>query len=136
VATRHVAERIRADLLLPLPAPPTGEQERSPSRLGRLASWIGRLPSWMTVPAALLALGGVLSLATVIWLQVFHTIRHPKPIPVRVPPRVSGVVWGHRVFVDVRSLRSALSARGVSYQAWARNHPAAKTILRSRTRHR
>jgi hypothetical protein len=90
----------------------------------------------MTTPAALLALGAVLSLATVIWLEVLHTIRHPKPIPVAVPPRVNGVVWGHRVFVDVRTLRSALSARGVSYETWARKHPAAKTILRGRTRHR
>jgi hypothetical protein len=90
----------------------------------------------MTLPAAVLALGGVLALAAAIWLQVVHTIRHPKPIPVSVPPRVNGIVWGHRVFLDARTLRSALSARGVSYEAWTRKHPAAKKILRRRTRQR
>ena len=95
-----------------------------------------RFPAWVTLPAAVLAMGAVLALAAAIWLQVVHTLRHPKPIPVPEPPHVTGVVWGHRVFVDVRTLRSALSARGVSYEAWARKHPAAKTILRGRTRHR
>ncbi len=122
MASWHVAERVRAHLPLRVSLPPTGEP--------------GRFPAWMTLPAAVLALVAVLAFAAAIWLQVVHTIRHPKPIPVSTPPRVTGVVWGHRVFVDVRTLRGALSARGVSYEAWARKHPAAKTILRGRTRHR
>jgi hypothetical protein len=122
VSSRQVAERVRAHLPLRESAPSSGEPVR--------------FPAWVTLPAAVLALGVVLALAAAIWLQVVHTLRHPKPIPVPEPPHVTGVVWGHRVFVDVRTLRSALSARGVSYEAWARKHPAAKTILRGRTRHR
>jgi hypothetical protein len=84
-----------------------------------------------------LALVVVVLSAAVIWLRVVDTIRHPQTIPTPPPPpRVNGVVWGHRVFVDARSLRSALSARGVSYETWARKHPAAKTILRGGKRHR
>jgi hypothetical protein len=94
-----------------------------------------RVPTWVTLPAAVLALVATLACAAAIWAQVFDTIRHPKPIPPSPPPpRVTGVVWGGRVFVDVRSLRSALSARGVSYEAWARKHPAVKKILREHAR--
>jgi hypothetical protein len=96
-----------------------------------------RFPAWMTVPAAMLASVAVVACAAFIWVQVVHTIRHPTPIPdAPPPPRIAGVVWGDRVFVHVRSLRSALAARGVGYAAWARKHPAASTVLRARTRHR
>jgi hypothetical protein len=95
-----------------------------------------RVPTWVTFPAAVFVLVAMIVCAAAIWAQVVDTIRHPRPIPpAPPPPRVTGVVWGHRVFVDVRSLRSALSAHGVSYEAWARKHPAVKKILRVRTRH-
>jgi hypothetical protein len=89
------------------------------------------------VPAAVLASVVVVACAAFIWVQVVHTIRHPKPIPdAPPPPRIAGVVWGDRVFVDVPSLRSALAARAVTYRAWARKHPTANAVLRARTRHR
>ena len=118
VTSWNVAERIRARLPLRASAEPSADP---------------RFPTWITFPAAVLTLGAVLALAGAIWVHNVHTLRNPKPIPITVPPRVNGVVWGHRVFVDVRSLRSALTARGVSYQAWARRHPTAKKILRGRT---
>ena len=117
MASWHVAERVRARLPFRASADPSGEP---------------RFPAWITFPAAVVALGAVLALAGAIWVHVVQTLRDPKPIPITVPPRVNGIVWGHRVFVDVRSLRSALAARGVSYQAWARNHPSARKILRVR----
>jgi hypothetical protein len=96
-----------------------------------------RVPTWVTFPAAVFALVATLVCAAAIWAQVVDTFRHPTPIPAAPPPpRVAGVVWGGRVFVDVRSLRSALLARGVSYETWARKHPAVKKILRAHTRHR
>jgi hypothetical protein len=91
----------------------------------------------VTFPAAVFALVATLACAAAIWVQVVDTFRHPTPIPpAPPPPRVTGVVWGGRVFVDVRNLRAALSARGVSYEAWVRKHPAAKKILRVDARHR
>ena len=90
----------------------------------------------MTVPAALVAFTGIVACAAAIWLQVVHTIRHPEPIAVPPRPHVAGVVWGHRVYVDVATFRGVLTARGVSYAGWARKHPAAAKIIRgNRTRH-
>jgi hypothetical protein len=96
-----------------------------------------RVPTWVTFPAAVFALVATLVCAAAIWAQVVDTFRHPTPIPpAPPPPRVTGVVWGGRVFLDVRSVRSALSARGVSYESWVQKHPAVKRILRAQARHR
>lgn len=46
------------------------------------------------------------------------------------PTAATGVKWGGQTFFTKASLRSWLSARGASYDTWAKNHPTAAATLR------
>ncbi len=45
-------------------------------------------------------------------------------------PTAAGVKWGGQTFTTKAGLRSWLSARGASYDTWAKNHPTAAATLR------
>jgi hypothetical protein len=117
-----VAERPRARLPLKRPARSSDPiPERPPARWSR-----------RTLAAVLLLAVGVAAVTT--WLQVAKTMRDADPVPVPKVPRVTGVVWSNRVFVDAASLRRWLIARNKSYTVWARNHPRALALLARRSR--
>jgi hypothetical protein len=122
VASTHVTERNRKRLPRRGSTPASGESRR--------------LPAWMTFPTIVLTFAAVLWFATLVWLEVVYTIRDPKPIRFVTPPRVTGVVWGRRVFTDVPAFRKALAARGVRYESWARKHRDMALLLRRHKRHR
>lgn len=115
--------------------------ERSPARLpgktlARTSNLIphrspARLPR-KTLAAVLLLAVAVAAATT--WLKVARTMRDADPVPVPKVPRVTGVVWSNRVFVDAASLRRWLNARDKSYTVWARNHPRALALLARRSR--
>lgn len=49
------------------------------------------------------------------------------------PPGQSGaLVWGDGVFANRLELEAWLRIRGVSYESWARKHPAAVKLLNQR----
>lgn len=47
-----------------------------------------------------------------------------------VAPTAKSVKWGGQTFTTKAALRSWLSARGASYDTWAKNHPTAAATLR------
>ena len=63
-----------------------------------------------------------------IWLHVAQTIRTAEPASVQAPGPTA-VAWGDRVFTSRKQLEVWLEARGLSYRAWAHNHPAARPNL-------
>jgi hypothetical protein len=72
--------------------------------------------------------------AVAVWLRVADTIRHPDPVSIPSRPPVKALAWSDRVFVDVRTFRSWLTARGYPYADWARKHPQAQALLEGRRR--
>jgi hypothetical protein len=72
--------------------------------------------------------------ALVTWLEVAKTMRDPDPVAVPKLPRVTGIAWSNRVFVDAATFRRWLAAHNASYPVWARNHPGALAMLARRPR--
>jgi hypothetical protein len=64
-----------------------------------------------------------------VWLEVERTLRHPKPIQLAATTKPTAVAWGDRVFETRPQLKAWLEARGRSYTAWARRHPAASQVV-------
>lgn len=89
-----------------------------PQRRGRAAILAG----WFVVLAA----------AAFVWIHAIQSLTHPQRVPVKVRPEA--FVWGDRVFHDRAHLEQWLHDRGLSYDAWARKHPAAVRIMYPRTR--
>jgi hypothetical protein len=87
-----------------------------------------------TLVLALLVAVAVAAAAT--WLEVAKTMHDADPVPAATVPRITGVVWSNRVFVDAATFRRWLAARDVSYTVWARNHPGALARLAQRPRRR
>jgi hypothetical protein len=86
-----------------------------------------------TLVLAILVAAVVAAVAT--WLQVAKTMRDADPVPPAKLPRVDGIVWSNRVFIDAATFRRWLASRDLSYTAWARNHPGALALL-ARQKHR
>jgi hypothetical protein len=72
--------------------------------------------------------------AVATWFEVAKTMRDPDPVAVPKLPRVTGIVWSNRVFVDAATFRRWLAAHDASYTVWARNHPGALALLARRPR--
>jgi hypothetical protein len=71
------------------------------------------------------------AVVAVVWVQVALVLDKPlRQSASTLQP--TAVVWGNRVFSDVRSLRRWLMSRGESYSAWSRTHPQARAILEHR----
>ena len=45
------------------------------------------------------------------------------------PGQAGALVWGNGVFANRLELEAWLRIRGVSYESWARKHPAAVKLL-------
>jgi hypothetical protein len=72
--------------------------------------------------------------AAATWLKVARTMRDADPVTAAKLPRVNGIVWSNRVFVDTATFRRWLAAHDESYTVWARNHPRALALLARRSR--
>lgn len=92
-----------------------------------------RAVSWpRTIMLALLLAAVVVAVVT--WFDVARTLRNPDRVPPAKVPRVSGLVWSHRVFVDRLSFKRWLAAHNESFTVWARQHPNALDVLPVRAR--
>ena len=69
-------------------------------------------------------------LIAVVWGLAIHTLTTPKPVAARLHP--DAVVWGDRVFANRTLFAHWLHARGLSYEAWAKKHPAGQAIITGR----
>lgn len=96
----------------------------------------GAAASAATVPARrrtfALAVVLVVCAASATWVQVVERLHAPEPVPGRGKP--AALVWSDRVFRSEAELAAWLRGRGIPYGRWARAHPAAVKILRSRER--
>ena len=71
-------------------------------------------------------------MVAIVWALAIHTLTTPKPVAVRLHP--DAVVWGDRVFANRTTFARWLSSRGLSYEHWARKHPAGQAIITGRKR--
>jgi hypothetical protein len=67
------------------------------------------------------------------WGFAFQKLLTPRPVASSDAP--SAIVWGDRVFSGQRALKGWLTARGVSYHNWVREHPAALAVVLHETFH-
>jgi hypothetical protein len=93
-----------------------------------------RAVAWPRRTLVLAILAAAIVAATLTWLQVAKTMRDANPVPPATFPRVNGIVWSNRVFIDAATFRRWLAAHDVSYTVWARNHPGALALLARRSR--
>jgi hypothetical protein len=79
----------------------------------------------------ILGIGAIAVVAAVVWANAIRTLTNP----VKLPPPVGtpqSLVWNDRVFTSRASLAAYLRHRGFSYEAWARKHPEAASVVEHR----
>jgi hypothetical protein len=83
------------------------------------------------VVVQVLAIAAVAVIAGFVWVNAIRTLTNP----VKVPPPLGtpqSLVWNDRVFTSRASLAAYLRHRGFSYEAWARKHPEAASVVEHR----
>ena len=87
------------------------------------------------VPQHLLALATIAVAVTVlvagalVWFRVASALSDAKPVQVPEIHAVTGMTWSNRVFDSRQAFARFLHARGLSYDAWASDHPGSAQIL-------
>jgi hypothetical protein len=101
-------------------AKPAATESFAPSRTRVLMIGGGSLP-------AMLAFLPALAVAVAVWVSVADHVSQPARIPTTGHP--AAFEWDHRIFFGEREFTAWLKSRGVSFDAWARNHPGAARML-------
>lgn len=99
---------------------PAATESMAPSRTRFLIFGGGSLP-------AMLAFIPALAVAVVVWVSVADNVSRPARIPTTGHP--AAFEWGQRIFWGKREFTVWLKSRGISFDAWARNHPDAARML-------
>lgn len=82
-----------------------------------------RLPWQVVLPWAVAA--AILVVTLVVAFMPGAVKSDPSP-----PGQTGALVWGNGVFANKLELEAWLRIRGVSYESWARKHPAAVKLLK------
>jgi hypothetical protein len=88
-------------------------------------------PSRMRFPGAslppMLAFLPAVAAVVAVWVSVAHHVSQPPRIGTTGHP--AAFEWDHRIFWGKQQFAAWLKTRGVSYSAWATNHPSAASAL-------
>jgi hypothetical protein len=69
-------------------------------------------------------------IAVAVWVVGIRMLT--GPVELSRPGTPQAIVWRGRVYTSQSALAAAFKARGLSYSAWARHHPAAVSIVTHR----
>jgi hypothetical protein len=69
-------------------------------------------------------------IAVAVWVVAIRMLT--GPVELSRPGTPQAIVWRGRVYTSQSALAAAFKARGLSYSAWARHHPAAVSIVTHR----